>query len=113
LKGEKSSFWKGGICRLPYPFGFDDVLKAKIRERDGYKCMFCGVPQIECEKLLPIHHIDYDKNNCAIENLITLCIRCHSKTNHYRKKWQSYFESLMKKIYNYTYSSLNKISGKV
>ena len=38
-----------------------------------------------------IHHIDYDKKNCNENNLITLCLRCHRKTNANRRFWQYYF----------------------
>jgi 5-methylcytosine-specific restriction endonuclease McrA len=31
--------------------------------------------------------IDYNKKNCNPENLITLCNKCHMKTNHNREKW--------------------------
>ena len=36
----------------------------------------------------PVHHIDYDKKNCVSNNLITLCIPCHMKTNYNRSYWQ-------------------------
>ena len=38
-----------------------------------------------------VHHIDYDKRNCELKNLITLCIGCHCMTNNNRKKWMEYF----------------------
>jgi len=53
----------------------------KVLERDGYKCTVCGAT-----KSLAIHHIDQngwfkpreEKNN-DIDNLITLCFKCHAK----------------------------------
>jgi hypothetical protein len=36
---------------------------------------------------LDIHHIDYDKNNLQENNLISLCQKCHGKTNFNREYW--------------------------
>jgi 5-methylcytosine-specific restriction endonuclease McrA len=38
--------------------------------------------------IIHIHHIDYDKKNIKIENLISLCQSCHMKTNYNRKYWR-------------------------
>jgi len=85
---EKNPAWRGGISRQPYPFDFSKELKEVIRRRDNYKCQICGVPQEECIRTLPIHHIDYDKNNINPNNLITLCYSCHGKTMHKRERWK-------------------------
>lgn len=37
---------------------------------------------------------DYNKKNCNPNNLITLCHKCHQKTNFNRKKWTKYFSKL-------------------
>lgn len=37
------------------------------------------------------NHIDYNKKNCNPKNLITLCRKCHSKTNSNRDYWINYF----------------------
>jgi hypothetical protein len=103
--GSKISFrnknnpnWQGGISRLPYSEEFDNYLKEKIRERDGYKCRLCGVPQIECNRKLTIHHIDYDKKNCNINNLITLCNKHNSMVNFDREYWTHYFQECVVKM---------------
>lgn len=101
----------GGTSTLPYPFEFNDILKTKVRERDNNKCKLCGAPQAEFERKLSVHHIDYNKKNCAMENLITLCSGCNSKVNHSCEQSQSYFESLMRKEYGYNYKKTNKISS--
>ena len=87
MKKENHSCWMGGISFEPYSPDFDDKLKQQIRERDGYKCQTCG------EYGHPVHHIDYDKQNSVPDNLITLCVPCHTKTNHNREYWQFHFES--------------------
>ena len=90
--GEKSYLWKGGISFEPYPLGWTKTHKEQIRYRDGYTCQICGVPEAECNIKLHVHHIDYDKKNIALENLISLCNVCHSKTNVNRAYWIAFFE---------------------
>ena len=89
--GRNSSAWKGGISFEPYPLGWTKTFKEQIRYRDAYKCQLCGMPEIEAGRKLDVHHIDYDKDNIAPKNLITLCHSCHSKTNHNREYWQNFF----------------------
>ena len=71
-----------------YSSEFDNPLKEQIRFRDKYKCKLCGCPQIENGKQLDVHHIDYNKKNNDIYNLISLCKSCHMKTNNNRKYWR-------------------------
>lgn len=85
--GKNSSSWLGGKSFNIYPKEFDNYLKEKIRERDRYRCQICGVPQIECNGRLHIHHINYKKTDCNINNLISLCRPCHSKTRVNRMFW--------------------------
>jgi 5-methylcytosine-specific restriction endonuclease McrA len=55
--------------------------------RHKASCQVCGKePAIYC------HHIDYDKQNCNLNNLITLCSKCHSRTNHDREYWIDFFQ---------------------
>ncbi len=60
-----------------------DFLKLRniIRERDNFTCQECN----KFEEILDVHHIDFNKNNNAPLNLITLCHSCHSKTNYNRE----------------------------
>ena len=89
--GERNHAWRGGISRLPYPLGFDKKLKELIRERDNRECRLCGVPESAFDRKLCVHHIDYDKDNLAINNLITLCSSCNASVNTDRFQWQEYF----------------------
>lgn len=91
LKGEKNSNWRGGTTFEPYPIGWNKTFKEQIRYRDSYKCQNCSMSEVEHCKPLHVHHIDYDKKNISENNLITLCNRCHSKTNHNRDYWIKYF----------------------
>ena len=92
-RGEKASNWRGGISFNPYPLGWNKTHREQIRYRDGYVCQFCGIPEAECLKRLSVHHIDYDKDNIKEDNLISLCTRCHSKTNYNRKYWRELWQT--------------------
>ncbi len=93
--GPKNPNWQGGISEKPYPFGFNRSLKKQVRDRDGNKCQLCGVPQLECSQTLAVHHIDYDKQNSDLVNLITLCSWCHGRTSTNRDHWTTVFQHVM------------------
>mgnify|MGYP003336977495 CR=1 FL=1 len=86
-KGVDHPNWKGGTSNQPYPFEFNKILKEDIKKRDNFMCGICGK---ETQKLA-IHHINYDKNNIKLDNLISLCYSCHSKTNYNRDCWIEFF----------------------
>jgi hypothetical protein len=88
LSGEKCWLWNGGISREPYSIDWTKTLKRSIRERDHYTCQICSD-----EPAVYVHHIDYNKKNCNSNNLITLCISCHAKTNYNREYWKERLES--------------------
>ena len=81
----------------PYPEDWTEALKNTIRQRDGFECRLCGKSQKKNGSLLCVHHIDYDKENLGPKNLISLCRRCHAKTNGNRKHWQQYFCQMLRK----------------
>lgn len=90
LSGENHPNWQGGIS--PYGSEFNNGLKAEIRKRDGFRCQKCGrTEQEELNKVLSVHHIDYDKENNDQDNLITLCAACNTIVNYNRPYWQSFF----------------------
>jgi len=89
--GKKNPNWRGGLSFEPYTVEFNRQLKELIRQRDGYKCQLCGMPEIENIRKLSIHHIDYVKRNCLPDNLTALCGSCNSKVNINRNFWKDYF----------------------
>ena len=91
IRGEKNPAWKGGISYAPYTKDWTRTLRISIRERDDYTCKICGEKQ--GDSAFAVHHIDYDKNNCNPDNLITLCKPCHAKTNFNRDYWINYFKN--------------------
>jgi len=59
----------------------EDYIKIKVKVRDGNKCTECGAL-----KTLEVHHIDGVKTNNKLDNLKTLCRKCHNKTKYGKKK---------------------------
>ena len=109
----KISYWSwyygSGLCRscssggtgIPgenteYGTEFDNALKEQVRFRDKYKCQICGCSQLENGKQLDCHHKDYNKRHNFLNNLISLCMGCHRKTNHNRKYWKEFFQTKIK-----------------
>lgn len=74
-----------------YPKEWTEELKREIMERDNFTCQLQHCK--DCA--LCVHHIDYDKSNCDPSNLITLCSRCHPKTNVHRDYWMRFFQMKM------------------
>ena len=82
---ENNPNWNNGSSFEPYSIDWTDTLRKAIRERDKYTCQVCK------KEGFIIHHIDYNKKNCNLNNLINLCNSCHSKTNRNRKFWTKFF----------------------
>ncbi|MBE3101928.1 MAG: HNH endonuclease [Firmicutes bacterium] len=101
VKGENCHWWRGGTSKDPYPEEFRWARKG-VKARDGYQCQLCEKLEItEKEELgrgFPVHHIDYDMQNCNLENLITLCCSCHGKTNANREYWTDFFRLKIREI---------------
>ncbi len=91
--GSKSHFWRGGLSFGEYGEDFNTQLKHLIKKRDNYICRICSI-KIKNE-YLHVHHIDYDKQNNDPKNLISLCNKCHPKTNYNREKWKLFLIKLV------------------
>ena len=92
IDGKKSPNWQGGKSFEPYGLKFNERLKEQIRKRDNHRCQECLHSQKWLGYKLPIHHIDYNKQNNNPNNLISLCKNCHGKTNFEREDWIKYFK---------------------
>lgn len=100
-KPNKTSFTKGLNpwnkleFRIPYPYEFNNDLKELIRKRDNYLCQMCINKQ--CNEKLSVHHIDFNKKNNHPTNLISLCRKCHLKTNTKNKdRWINLLQPMVK-----------------
>lgn len=92
LRGSKSPNWKGGISFEPYSIDWTETLRRSIKERDHYLCKVCN------QYGNSIHHIDYNKKNCNPNNLITLCKKCHGKTDRNRNYWMRFLKKIAGRI---------------
>ena len=98
-RGPDAPAWMGGLTQILYGYNFTKSLKRKIKERYNYTCQLCKITDEEHIKKdglsrgLSVHHIDYNKNNCREDNLITLCHGCNSKANFGRDTWISFFQN--------------------
>ena len=48
-----------------------------------------------------------------LQNCISLCGSCHSKTNINRKYWINFFQEMLSDRYNYKYENNNIIVGEI
>lgn len=111
-QGEKHHNWMGGKSFEPYTCDFNPRFKRKIKERDSYTCQICNINKYDVKQLktiLVIHHVNYDKILSIPQNCITLCNRCHIKTNYNRTHWTKFFQSLLSEKYGYKFNEEQKV----
>jgi hypothetical protein len=97
--GENHSQWKGGVSLQGYCSAWrDKEYKEFIRQRDGYMCRnpYC----YKNDDILHIHHIDYNKQNCHPNNLITVCRSCNARANSDRKWHTEWYQTIIKNSNN-------------
>jgi hypothetical protein len=86
ITGSKNSHWIDGRSRhkegaADYNFEFTGALKTTVKNRDGNRCRSCGGDGSQYKMGLHVHHIDCDKTNNTINNLVTLCASCHTRVH--------------------------------
>lgn len=92
MSSNKNPMWKGGKSFEPYTSDFNHKIKKIIQKRDKETCQLCNKNKKELNEALVVHHINYNKKDSSLNNLITLCNICHSKTNIKRDYWQEFFK---------------------
>ena len=96
MVGDGNPNWLGGVSDNGYSWKFNEELKESIRNRDSNKCKECGLNKedhyLKYNENLHVHHIDYNKQNCKEDNLITLCLKCNILANYNREQWESKFK---------------------
>ena len=70
---EKSNRWKNGKNT------YRNIL---LRKDIPYQCKLCGSSDI---RILVVHHIDHDRTDNKVDNLIWLCLNCHFLVHHDKK----------------------------
>jgi len=111
IKGKNHPNYIDGRSFEKYPAEFNDTLRESIRKRDNYTCQNCGMTEEEhfivYGRNLHIHHIDYNKDNCKEDNLITLCQGCNLRANYNREYWKEFYNKKIKEIQNGSYISIS------
>ena len=90
LKGKLNNNWKGGITtkneKIRKSIKYVEW-RTSVFRRDSYTCQECGVKS----KNIQAHHIkcfaDFKESRFDINNGITLCKKCHTKTETYLNRW--------------------------
>ena len=106
MSGKNSPFFINGKGYEPYTKDFTNSLKELIRIRDNYQCQGEDCSMTEEEhiivygRVLEIHHIDHNKENCDKDNLITLCKQCNIRANSNIEYWQEFYKIKTKEIKN-------------
>ena len=75
MKGENNPRWNGGNSDYPNHAELKRIRIEVLKKAKG-ECEICGKPA----KI--VHHIDENKGNHSIDNLMAVCEDCH-KTLHY------------------------------
>ena len=84
MRGANNPSFMGGRSRRGYPPGFRAARRVVIA-RERATCFLCLEPQAfvlkggRLRSNLEVHHIDWNKANNALENLVLLCRPCHSR----------------------------------
>lgn len=83
MSGKSNPAFKDWASKEPYGKEWSAELKDKVRKRDNYRCNLCGlsnkIHRLIFGRQLAIHHVDRNKKNCAINNLLTVCYYCHAR----------------------------------
>lgn len=72
----------------------DENIRKAVILRDNLRCMECG--KSDCK--LEVHHIKARRYNGAntLNNLITLCSKCHQRTKGQEEKFEKHYNELLK-----------------
>lgn len=86
LPGELSPTWEDGRTAIPYARGWTRKWKQLAWKRANNRCEIC-----QSDTPRDTHHIDFRKDNHALENLQVLCRACHKRLHaeHLRALKQS------------------------
>jgi len=66
------------------------TLRMYLIDNNGYRCSECKLDYWNGQKItLEVHHIDGNRNNNNLKNVILLCPNCHSQTDTFKNKKRS------------------------
>lgn len=74
FSGDKHSNWAGGISSYRI---------ALTRSSKAFQCAKCNLKD---KRVLAVHHLDKNRSNNKLSNLIWLCHNCHYLVHHSKKE---------------------------
>jgi hypothetical protein len=79
--------------------------RERIRAFFGYRCIACGMTQLENGNKLNCHHVAYNRQTCCDESIpmfAPLCNHHHAMTNgkNNRKRWQYMLSYIIQEVYD-------------
>jgi HNH endonuclease len=83
--GTANPAWRGGVAQWEYSSDWKRLAR-QVRQRDKYTCQDCREQRRHWGAYLHVHHIDEDKLNNDLANLISLCAACHRKRHGAAKR---------------------------
>ncbi len=102
-KGEENNRWNGGISEYPNHYLMKKNRIKKLKLVKG-RCEICN------SRADRIHHIDENKRNHNIENLLAVCSKCHGvlhrgkeKSSKYKQIYGLNLQEMVNKFGHYTY----------
>lgn len=106
LAGENNPAWIDGRSRKPYSAVFKKKIRQQVYERDKFTCQLCKEKfkrryKSGDKNFITAHHIDYDKSNNELKNLIALCNYCNVSVNNNREDWIKTFVKKMEVKHGY------------
>lgn len=81
--GEKHGNWKGGE---------ESYRERLLRTKIVQICRFCKLRDI---RILAVHHLDRNRQNNKLENLVWLCHNCHYLIHHDKQEDKKFTETLV------------------
>lgn len=79
MRGEGNPRYRDGRQMRPYAPGFTERVKLQVAKRDGFRCRRCDAPRLKGTHV--VHHIDGEKHDHSLGNLVLLCKPCHGRTH--------------------------------
>ena len=87
IRAEKNPRWNGGVSQYPNHAELKRTRILALKRAQG-KCETCGAPAYQ------IHHIDENKSNHQLDNLICLCHSCHMALHFGEEKRTSKYKRM-------------------
>ena len=83
FKGEKHANWKGG----------KHAYRRMMHQSDKQK--ICGLCKTTDIRVLAVHHLDANRSNNVLDNLVWLCHNCHHLIHHYPDETKKYLATIV------------------